>query len=52
MIRKIDAEMRSLKRLNDIGAVSDRVYDKAQELSWTKKDRIEAGLTVDGKPKQ
>lgn len=52
MISQIDAEMRSLRRLNDVGAISDRVYEKAQDLADTKKDRLRDGLTVDGDKKE
>jgi predicted nucleotidyltransferase len=48
MIREIDAEMRSLKRLNNLGALSDRAYEKARDLADTKKDRLKEGKTVDG----
>lgn len=51
MMREIDAEMRSLQRLNNLGAVSDRTYEKARELADTKKDRIREGKTVDGEDK-
>jgi hypothetical protein len=51
MIREIDAEMRSLRRLNGMGAVSDSVYEKAADKADEKKDRIREGLTVDGEPK-
>jgi hypothetical protein len=48
MLREIDAEMRSLKRLNNLGALSDRAYEKARDLADTKKDRLKEGKTVDG----
>jgi hypothetical protein len=50
-IREIDAEMRSLRRLNNLGALNDRAYDKALELADKKKDRIREGMTVDGDEK-
>jgi hypothetical protein len=48
MLREIDAEMRSLKRLNNLGALSDRAYEKARDLADTKKDRLKEGKTIDG----
>lgn len=48
MISDIDAEMRKLKRLNRMGAVSDRALDRAWERADEKKDRLREGLTVDG----
>jgi hypothetical protein len=51
MIRDIDAEMNTLRRLNRNGVVSDRAYDKALELANKKKDRLRDGLTVDGEKK-
>lgn len=51
MIRDIDAEMRTLRRLRADGVIKDRAYDKAKELAELKKDRLREGLTVDGKPK-
>jgi GNAT superfamily N-acetyltransferase len=51
MIREIDAEMRSLKRLNNLGALSDRAYEKARDLADTKKDRLKEGKTIDGAEK-
>jgi hypothetical protein len=48
MIRDIDAEMRSLRRLNQKGAVSDSVYERKREQAETKKDRLRENLTVDG----
>lgn len=51
LVREIDAEMRSLRRLNNLGAVSDRTYERARELADTKKDRIREGKTVDGEDK-
>jgi hypothetical protein len=47
-VREIDAEMSSLRRLNNMGAVSDRTYERAKELADTKKDRLRDGQTVDG----
>jgi hypothetical protein len=51
MAREIEAEMRSLNRLNNLGAISDRTYEKARELADTKKDRLKEGKTVDGDEK-
>jgi hypothetical protein len=51
MVRDIDAEMRSLRRLNNLGAVSDRVYDKALEKANQKRDNLREGMTVDGDKK-
>lgn len=51
MIRDIDAEMRSMRRLNAKGAVSDSVLEKAREKANEKKDRLRQGLTVDGDEK-
>lgn len=51
MLREIEAEMRSLRRLNNLGAVSDRAYDKAREMADIKKERLREGRTVDGKDK-
>jgi hypothetical protein len=48
MIRDIDAELRTLRRLNQAGSVSDRAYDKALERANEKKDRLREGKTVDG----
>lgn len=52
MISQIEAEMRSLRRLNDMGAISDRVYDKADDLAYEKKNRLRDGMTVDGDEKK
>lgn len=52
MIRDIDAEMRSLKRLHGLGAIGDRAFDNADEAAQVKKDRLKDGLTVDGDEKK
>jgi hypothetical protein len=44
----IEAEMRSLRRLNNLGALSDKTFDRANDLAIEKKDRLHDGLTVDG----
>ncbi len=51
MIRQIDTEIKALQRLNGLGAISDRVTQKAEELGDLKKSRLRDGLTVDGKEK-
>lgn len=48
MIRDIDNEIRSLRRLNQRGALSDRLLEVAEEGAQLKKDRLREGLTVDG----
>jgi hypothetical protein len=48
LIRDIEAEMRSLKRLHGLGAISDRAFDKADDAAQQKIDRLKDGLTVDG----
>lgn len=48
LLREIDAELTSLRRLNSLGAIPDRAYEKARDLADTKKDRLREGLTVDG----
>jgi hypothetical protein len=50
-VREIEAEMRSLRRLMDLGAVSDRTYDRKREAADEKKERLRDGQTVDGKPR-
>ncbi len=51
MLRDIDTEVNKLKRLNQKGAVSDRVLDKTRDAALEKKDRIKSGLIVDGEAK-
>ena len=51
LIREIDAEMRRLGRLNAKGAVSDAAFDREAEKANVKRDRLNDGLTIDGKPK-
>lgn len=51
MIREIDAELRSLRRLNNLGAVRDDTYEKAKDLADLKKDRLRDNKTVDGDEK-
>jgi hypothetical protein len=51
LIREIDAEKRSLTRLNNLGALNDRAYEKARDLADKKKDRLNDGKTIDGEDK-
>jgi len=48
LIRDIDAQLRTLRRLNSKGAVSDKALDEAIERGGEKKERLREGLTVDG----
>lgn len=48
MIRDIDAEIASLRRLYSKGAISASTLDKKRDAALEKKDRLREGLTVDG----
>lgn len=48
LIRDIDAQLRTMRRLNGKRAVSDKALDEAIETANRKKDRLREGLTVDG----
>lgn len=52
LLREIDAEIRQIKRLNSVGAMSDKLADKKIDYQLEKKDRIRDGLTVDGDAKR
>lgn len=51
MLRKIDAEIRRLQRLNMKGAVADSVMNRKRDQADIKRERIRDGLTVDGEEK-
>jgi hypothetical protein len=48
LVRDIDTEINRMKRLNQLGAVSDRAFDRAADEASVKKDRLNEGLTIDG----
>jgi hypothetical protein len=51
MIRDIDTQIRSLRRLNNKGAISDAAMEKETETLREKRQRLKEGLTVDGEEK-
>ena len=51
MIRDIDAQIRSLRRLANKGAISDAAMEKETDTLREKRQRLKEGLTVDGEEK-
>jgi hypothetical protein len=49
LIRDIEASMRSIRRLEQKGAISSENAERQIELQQEKRDRLRAGLTVEGK---
>jgi hypothetical protein len=48
LIRDIEASMRSIRRLEQKGAISSENAERQIELQQEKRDRLRAGLTVEG----
>ena len=51
MVRDIDAQIRSLRRLSNKGAISDAAMEKETEMLKEKRQRLKEGLTIDGEEK-
>ena len=51
LIRDIDAQIRSLRRLSNKGAISDAAMEKETEALREKRQRLKEGLTIDGEEK-
>lgn len=52
LIRDLDAEVRQIKRLEKKGAITSESADRQIELQKTKKERLKAGLTVEGEERK
>ena len=52
LIREIEAEIRSLNRLESKGAISPETAEEARERQREKRQRLREGLTVDGEEKR